>query len=342
MKKVVLTMLQLAVTAAVLYYVFHDPKKLHQMRQALEQADYRWVFAAVAAYIIVEIAAALRWQILLRVQGIYLNWPRLFGLFLIGMFFNQFLPGGTGGDIIKSYLLLKETPGKKPGALLAVLFDRLIGLLALVVITAVLIFLRYDWLTQTSETRRYVWPVLVALGISILGLATTFLISGFNLAAKLPKEFPAREKLIEISAAYHLYARHWTGSIFAFLISLVAHLATFTTFLFVAYTLRADVRLVDFFAVMPIERTVSAIPISFAGEGPREHVLQVMLSGLCGVEPGVAALIGTMSFLIILLCCLPGGIVYFFYKPSGAIRHVRMREMETEVATLEHEIGRSE
>ena len=73
MKKVVFTMLQLAVTAAVLYYVFHDPKKLHQMRQALEQADYRWVFAAVAAYIIVEIAAALRWQILLRVQGIYLN-----------------------------------------------------------------------------------------------------------------------------------------------------------------------------------------------------------------------------------------------------------------------------
>src|SRR5947208_3782568 len=82
MKKVVFTMLQLAVTAAVLYYVFHDPKKLHQMWQALEQADYRWVFAAVGAYIIVEIAAALRWQILLRVQGIYLNWPRLFGLFL--------------------------------------------------------------------------------------------------------------------------------------------------------------------------------------------------------------------------------------------------------------------
>ena len=41
------------------------------------------------------------------------------------MFYNQFLPGGTGGDIIKSYLLLKETPGKKTGALLAVVFDRI-------------------------------------------------------------------------------------------------------------------------------------------------------------------------------------------------------------------------
>src|SRR5438045_8889613 len=312
------------------------------MAEAIRNAEYRWVGMGILAYAVVEVAAAFRWHVLLKVQKIHLTLPRLSGLFLIGMFFNQFLPGGTGGDIIKSYLLLKETPDKKAGALLAVLFDRLIGLLALVVITAVLIFLRYHWLTQTSETRHYVWPVLAALAISILGLAMTFLISGFNLAAKLPKEFPAREKLIEISAAYHLYARHWTGSIFAFLISLVAHLATFTTFLFVAYTLRADVRLVDFFAVMPIERTVSAIPISFAGEGPREHILQIMLSGLCGVPPGVAALIGTMSFLIILFCCVPAGIVSFFYKPSGEIRHVRMREMETEVATLEHEIGRSE
>src|SRR5881394_2277002 len=173
MKKIVLSVIQLTVTAAVLYWVFHDPHKRAQMAEALRQADYRWLAAAILSYIVVEIAAASRWHILLKVQGIHLSVPRVTGLFLIGMFFNQFLPGGTGGDIIKSYLLLKETPGKKPGALLAVLFDRLIGLLALVVITAVLIFLRYDWLTQTSETRRYVWPVLVALGISILGLATT-------------------------------------------------------------------------------------------------------------------------------------------------------------------------
>ena len=342
MKKILLSILQLSVTIAVLYWVFHDGEKRRQMAEALHQADARWMIAAIAAYILVEIAAAVRWHILLKVQDIHLSMPRVTGLFFVGMFFNQFLPGGTGGDIIKSYLLLKETPGKKAGALLAVLFDRLIGLVALVVITAVLIFLRYHWLTQTNETRRYVWFVLAALGVSIIALLTTFLISGFNLARRLPKEFPAREKLIEVSAAYHLYARHWTGTILAFAISLVAHLATFTTFLFVAYTLRADVRMIDFFAVMPIERTVSAIPISFAGEGPREHILQVMLSGLCSVAPGVAALIGTMSFLVVLLCSAPGGLVYLLYKPSGKIRHVPIRDMETEVATLEHEIGRSE
>jgi hypothetical protein len=68
----------------------------------------------------------------------------------------------------------------------------------------------------------------------------------------------------------------------------------------------------------------------------------VLLSNLCHVEVPVAKLIGTMSFLIILLCSAPGGIVYFFYKPTGAARHVRLREMEKAVATLEHEISEKE
>ena len=341
MKKIVMSIIQVAVTIAVLWLVFHDPHKRAQMALALRVADYRWIVLAIFFYVVVEIAAAARWHVLLLVQGIRLKIPRLLGLFFIGMFFNQFLPGGTGGDIIKSYYLLKETSAKA-GALLAVLFDRLVGLVALVTITAALILLRYGWLAQKPQTRGYLWFVLAILGVSIAALATTFLISGFHLAKRLPREFPGREKLIEISAAYHLYAHHWSATLLAFLLSLVAHLATFFTFLFVAYTLRANVRLLDFFAVMPIERTISAIPISFAGEGPREHVLQVMLSGLCGIPPGVAALIGTMSFLVILLCCLPGGIVYLFYKPSGVSAPVKLGEIQREVATLEHEIGESE
>jgi len=283
----------------------------------------------------------VRWQILLQVQKIRLSTPRMSGLFFIGMFYNQFLPGGTGGDIIKSYLLLKETD-KKAGALLAVVFDRFIGLVALVSITATLVVLRYQWLSQTPETRRLLWILLFLLGSAITALLTSFIISGFNLFYLLPDKFPGREKLIEISAAYHLYAHHWFATLLAFGASLVAHLATFTTFLCVAYAFRAGVALIDFFAILPIERTITALPISFAGVGLREQILQVMLNNLCGVPVAVAKLIGSMSFLIILFCCAPGGIVYFFYKPSGVPRHVPLREMEREVATLEHEISETE
>jgi uncharacterized protein (TIRG00374 family) len=342
MKKILVTLLQLSVTIGVLYWVYHDPNRRAQMAEAIRNADYRWVGMGVLAYVVVEIAAAFRWHVLLKVQKIRLSLPRLSGLFFIGMFYNQFLPGGTGGDIMKSYYLLKETPDKKAGALLAVVFDRFIGLVALVAITATLIGLRYDFLSQKPETRSLLWLLLIILGASIAFLLSTFVISGFKLFHSLPAHFPGRDKLIEISAAYHLYARHWRATLVAFVASLVAHLATFTTFLFAAYALGARVPLLDFFAVMPVERTISALPISFAGIGLREKVLQIMLNGLCGVPEAKAILIGSLSFLIILVCCLPGALVYLFYRPSGVVERVRLREMEQEVITLEHELGEAE
>src|SRR3954452_15292856 len=181
MKKVLITFLQIAVTIGLLYLVYHDPRKREEMWQALSHAKYSWVIAGVFAYAVVEIAAALRWHVLLRVQGIRLTMARVSGLFLIGMFYNQFLPGGTGGDIIKSYLLLKETPDKKAGALLAVVFDRLIGLVALVAITITLVSLRFDILSKSPETRRLLWLLLIVLGSSVLALVTSFIVSGFNL-----------------------------------------------------------------------------------------------------------------------------------------------------------------
>src|SRR5258705_11736162 len=131
MKKILITIIQLAVTIALLIWVFHDHEQRAKMAKALQAADFRWGLAAIFAYVTVEIAAAIRWQILLRVQGIRLSFFRLIALFLIGMFFHQFLPGGTGGDIIKSYLLLKETANHKAGALLAGGFCRVISPLAL-------------------------------------------------------------------------------------------------------------------------------------------------------------------------------------------------------------------
>ena len=358
MKKIVITLIQVTVTIVLLWWVFHDHEQRAKMAKALHEADYRWVGAAILAYILVEIAAAVRWQILLHVQGIRLKFLRLAGLFFIGMFYNQFLPGGTGGDIIKSYLLLKETHGQKAGPLLAVVFDRLIGLVALVTITVTLVTLRFDLLWRTPVTvesgftpHELLVVLGILLGVSIAGLLVSFIISGFNLFHLLPHKFPGRDKLIEIAAAYHLYARHWVATLLAFGASLVAHLATFTTFLFVAYALHAEdmrkkppkpVPAVDFFAVMPIERTITAVPISLAGIGLREKLLQVILNNLCGVAVEKAKLIGSLGFLVILICCAPGGIVYFFYKPSGAVTHVKLREMEREVATLEHEIGEAQ
>ena len=102
MKKTLITILQLAVTGALLYWVFHNPATRESMAFALRHADYRWIAAAIATYLAVEFAAIWRWRILLKVQGINLSAARIIGLSLIGMFYNQFLPGGTGGDVVKT------------------------------------------------------------------------------------------------------------------------------------------------------------------------------------------------------------------------------------------------
>ncbi|MEP7014441.1 MAG: lysylphosphatidylglycerol synthase transmembrane domain-containing protein [Verrucomicrobiota bacterium] len=354
MRKTLLTLLQIAVTGGLLWWVFHDRAIRDAMAVALSTARKEWLIAAMVAYIVVEFAAAFRWQVLLKVQNIHLPFSRVIALSIIGMFYNLFLPGGTGGDIVKTYLLWKETPNNKPGALLAVLFDRMIGLVALIVLTGIFIGLRYQWLTRETsarldnnplhDPRSYVWFVLAILAASILGLLTTFIITGFNLLHRLPHRFPGREKLIELSAAYHLYAKHWKATTVALVASAIAHVGTFATFFCVAHGFResAHVALLDFFSIMPIERTISSLPISLAGVGTREFVLQVMLFNLCQVGPATARLIGMTSFLVLLICCLPGGVVYFFYKPSGATAHVKLRDMKQEVATLEHEIAEKE
>src|SRR5438105_13752332 len=110
------------------------------------------------------------------------------------MFYNQILPGGTAGDIIKSYLILKETE-KKAGALLAVVFDRLIGLVALVAITVTLVSLRFDILSKSPETRRLLWILLFLLGSSITAILTSFIFSGFHHFHGLPDKFPGRDSL---------------------------------------------------------------------------------------------------------------------------------------------------
>src|SRR5215210_3162192 len=151
MKKVIITTVQALITVAILVWVFHDPQKRAQMAEALGSANKWWMLAAFAVYGGVEVCATVRWYLLLAVQDIRLSKTRTFMLLMVGVFFNLFLPGGTGGDVVKIFYLLKETPGKKAGAFLSVLMDRLIGLLALITLTGVLVAWNFDWVTHGAN-----------------------------------------------------------------------------------------------------------------------------------------------------------------------------------------------
>ena len=212
------------------------------------------------------------------------------------------------------------------------MFDRLIGLVALITITG-----HSHRIALSIYSRKRPRPTLhlrSASGDSRSVVAGELLRPASSSAVSilfhlLPHKIPGREKLIEISAAYHLYARHWFATLCRICASLVAHLATFVTFLCVAYAFRRRRRLIDFFAdhadrAHHCRRCRSVSPASAA----RTDSASDACTNSAASSDGVAKLIGSMSFLVMLLCCAPGGIVYFFYRPSGATGHVKLREME--------------
>ena len=49
-----------------------------------------------------------------------------------GLFFNLVLPGLNGGDVARGVLVVRENPGRRPDALMSVVVDRLIGLVAMI------------------------------------------------------------------------------------------------------------------------------------------------------------------------------------------------------------------
>src|ERR1017187_9966737 len=70
----------------------------------------------------------VRWRLVLEAQGLELSLARATRISLVAQFFNSFLLGSTGGDLIKAYYAARETHHKKTEAVTTVFVDRLVGL----------------------------------------------------------------------------------------------------------------------------------------------------------------------------------------------------------------------
>jgi uncharacterized membrane protein YbhN (UPF0104 family) len=79
----------------------------------------------------------VRWFLLVRAQDLPFTLRNAFRLGLIGYFFNTFLPGAVGGDLVKATFIAREQR-RRTVAVSTVLMDRAIGLLGLIAIVAVI------------------------------------------------------------------------------------------------------------------------------------------------------------------------------------------------------------
>src|SRR5215467_7645373 len=169
MKKALIRTAQAIFTIAILIYLFNSPEKRAQMGAAFSRADAHWMLIGLPVAFVGEIANIIRWHILLRVQGMRIGWLRLSQLFFVGLFFNLFMPGYTGGDFARLYYLMREFPLRKKETILTIVMDRLIGMLALVFTALITTTLRWQWLQQTPQASVLLW-FLVALMIGFVAI----------------------------------------------------------------------------------------------------------------------------------------------------------------------------
>ena len=75
----------------------------------LSQADPVWLAAGAALVVVALLVSAWKWQLLLLAQGIEVPIPALFSSYLIGLFFNNFLPSNIGGDVLRVHDVARRT-----------------------------------------------------------------------------------------------------------------------------------------------------------------------------------------------------------------------------------------
>jgi hypothetical protein len=259
---------------------------------------------------------------------------------MIGMFFNLFMLGSTGGDVVKMFLTMREASNNKAAALLSVFMDRVIGMLALIFLSVAFLYFRYDLLNHAEGSSTLLNLLLWLMAAALLIIVGMFTFSALGWVHYLPQWTPLRGRIVEISAACHMYAKGWRLTIWAFLVSFPLFGMFFTTFYCAARAFTDQLGIVDIFSVMPIVAVITAIPISVSGIGLRESLFVSLLAPF-GVTAAVATLISVTGFLINTLGSLAGGLVFLFYR-SSTHESINLRDMHKEVDRLEGQIEHSE
>lgn len=336
MKRILLPIIQAAITIFLLWWIFRKPETRANMAQALKTAEFVWLIPGLISVGIACLLQTERWRLLMKVQGISLGWLRTLRVYMIGLFFNLFLLGATGGDIVKIFYTMRETATKKSAAFLSVVVDRMMGLLALVAIMAVLGSIRFPDLMKLPV---YITGTVALVMSAMTGVVIAgFLVDRFHLAHKLPSWLPLRAKIVEFATVFSVYARDMKVMGITFALSIPAHLLNFLAFYFAARAFGAFKQasgVMDFFTVMPLINTFTALPISLSGFGVREGLFTDIFYKLFGTPEAMAVMISITGFMMTVFWALVGGAIYLVYRPTGGIH---LKEVEEEVEAVEESI----
>lgn len=289
---------------------------------ALRGALGRWdlLCAALGLGAVNLTASAVRWQLLLRGEGIDLPLSLAVRLTWIGHFWNMVFPGAVSGDAVKMYYVGAEVPARREEAWTTVLADRVIGLAALVALSTLATLASLEQVLARPELRRTFVTMLALLAVMAGGGAALALGVGRRtpladgLRARLPFAQSARR-------GYHALLRLGRRPrvvLVAFTISFVAHGSA----VFVAYLLgqavgEASLAPRQYGVVVPVALFSNAIPITPGGIGVGEQVLGRLFAWSGGLEAKGVAIMLLFRLQFFALAAV-GAVLYALHRRPAA------------------------
>ncbi|MEQ1893953.1 MAG: lysylphosphatidylglycerol synthase transmembrane domain-containing protein [Planctomycetota bacterium] len=286
------------------------------MPHAFAEMDVLWLALAQVCFFVANLTIVSRWWRLLALAGCPTRWWTALRLTFLGLFFNNVLPGATGGDVPKGLMIAKQNPGRGADALVTVLVDRIFGMVALAVLALVVILIvpgPFDALRP---------GLLIGLALVVVGTllyAQKGLRRALGLSA-LVDRLPMGEKLRQLDRAALLYLKRPGGIAVAFGFSFVNHVLVTLGAVSLGRSLGVHgVELVDYFVVVPVGNLISAVPLAPGGWGIGEFAYGALF-GMINASAALGVAVSVTFRLSQLAQSLLGGLFLLLPKSRDEMR----------------------
>ncbi len=311
-KNLVALILKLIFSISILVFILTTQTSFKDIWAVLKGVNPYWLVLSFSLHAFGYFASAYRWQILARAQGDEVPLGFLIKSYMVGTFFNNFLPTRFGGDIVRiwdgsrySKSLLKSSA--------IVLVERFTGIIVLFLFAVFASLFRLDMARQVP----IVWIALL-LGLFGLALVASFFLPFFGkfLAAVPSKGFldKLKTKIILLRETILHYRTQKGPFLRATFWAFLLQLNVIFYYFLIGKALHLRIHFLDYFIFIPIVLLVQSIPVTINGLGLREGSY-IEIFRFYGIGPQTAvsfSLIADVAFVLIL--GLIGGIIYVSRK----------------------------
>jgi uncharacterized membrane protein YbhN (UPF0104 family) len=235
--------------------------------EAVRQVDPAWLMVGVLVVLVSNLLGSQQWRILLELAGVRLPRASVVAYYLVGIFFNNFLPSSVGGDVSR-IVDAGRASGRRAAVIGATLVDRLLGMTVISILAAVAAARLGDRLAE-QPMARWVWlgvGLIFLASAGSLGLVMSRRLSGLveRWCARWPETArrPAGRLLAAIAPLRE--ARRTALSLLA--LSLVVQVLRISTHVAVAAALDIRLEVGYFFLFVPLLAALVMVPIC-AGHG---------------------------------------------------------------------------